>query len=167
MEKICEMCNRNGVRGAEICLNKRSNKLLCHSCATCLWDHERRIYGRVTPEERRKKIQYFKKWYLMNKKRHIFNVSSYNKKIKPKNSIRRMTQFFSEDIILSLGKRCSNCGSENNLEIDHKNYKKLKLSWKKADREESVKKLLKIVRLLCRDCHRRGHRLEKNLNKQQ
>jgi len=103
---------------------------------------KRVMMGFLIPEEEREKQKInFKQWYQKNKEKHIANCKENNKKCK-KHQIRVRTNNHRKDIIKLLGSKCRKCNSNENIEIHHLNYN-----------------IPDKVEILCRDCHRRDHRL--------
>lgn len=62
-----------------------------------------------------------------------------------------------DGVIALLGGKCVNCGSKKDLHIDH--IDKKKKTFRAADihsvSDDKVKKELKNLQLLCRDCHKK------------
>lgn len=60
------------------------------------------------------------------------------------------------DIISQLGGKCVRCGSTKNLDLDHINRKKktMRMSDVHSTNDKKVKKELKNIQILCKDCHK-------------
>lgn len=140
---ICSRCNRE----KKITMPKLG---LCDSCRVSIGQHERIIKGKFSEKTRIKNKVYFRGWYQKNKERHKENVKKYYNKIKYKNKIRTWTRWWRENILNIFDNKCIDCGSTQNLEIDHLKYEKF---------EFGVDNIRDYVRVLCRDCHRKKHRL--------
>lgn len=60
-----------------------------------------------------------------------------------------------QKVIQELGGKCVSCGSQNNLQLDHKDRKKktMRMADLHSVNDEQLQKELKNVQLLCKNCH--------------
>lgn len=118
---------------------------------------KRRLKNRDNPNFIERQKQYMKKWYEKNKGKQLDRMKKYYYKNKEKQNIRSFHNCYKTKLLELIKKsgrpidKCEKCGSTENLELHHLDYK-LNLSVNKLI--ESVTK----VRLLCRNCHRKEHR---------
>jgi len=91
-------------------------------------------------------------WRKRNKKKHYGYMKKYLNEYHKRPEQREKylaRQYAYKNLRESLGDECSECGSEDNLEMHHEVYEKTKES----------------VVLLCRDCHKETHRKNKKTTK--
>lgn len=145
MKIICLRCKRERDLGA---------KGFCESCYSGIIQHIAIVEGRVSEEKREKARIRTRIWYNKNKERQKATVKQYYHSIKQKHNLRTHTNFYRKLILDYFENKCIQCNSSYNLEIDHLNYDGVNLL-----------NLKDFVRVLCRPCHRKSHRLsEKNTN---
>jgi len=136
----CSRCNRE-----DRIENRKKN--WCMNCVNSYKQHQRIINNKISESERERRKKTFKKWYKNNRKKcSIYSRNNYRRNKKEWNS-RSATQKVRRTILKAFNNQCFQCHSKDNLEIDH-----LKYEIKKSE-------LLKCVRVLCRNCHRKTHRL--------
>jgi hypothetical protein len=130
---------------------KEYNKLYCsHKCGV---NHRTKKRIRVDENFRLSRNEYFKKWYQKNKERQFNNIKRYYKNHKKKCIVRIGVYRNHRDKIYEMFEhKCCKCNAIENLEIHHLDHS-TKRDWR------HVKEQLDNVLLLCRDCHRKEHRL--------
>jgi len=154
MKMICENCKKE-------CERKSNNQKYCKKCSYLKRLERNREYDRKRSKSNHRKnwtIQYYNKirekkrkrdreYYQKNKEKLKKYYEEYRKKNKEKILMRTYAFKFLKGL---KGNKCENCGSNENLQLHHKEYTQLN---KKEFREEDVKKLM----LLCAKCHRFLH----------
>ena len=128
------------------------SKKLCASCYSSILQHKKTISGGFSEDYRVKKKKYFREYYAKNKK--SIKEKNYSRKSyqinKHKWHTRNLTNaILRKKIINKCGDACILCKSKRNIELHHKIY----------DYDIIKKSLSKSILVVCRDCHRKLHRL--------
>jgi len=158
IEKNCEDCDKK--------IFVKTDKPKC--CFKC---RDKKYYLK----NRQKRIDSARKWELANpEKARISHKKSMKKYVesgkmkakmneyyhsdkndyKLKSRTKHLTQSYRNDILSYFGNACAVCESEENLEIHHSSYTLAKGQFKA---EERIEELIAIVKVWCRDCHRKHH----------
>ena len=137
---ICFRCKRD-------CRFDDVKNKLCRSCYVSIRDHKKRLDGTISEKYREIQNKNSREYYKKNKE----YFKEYSKNYYYKDKLKRLSRDRTDKnaALKKFNYKCKECNHKKNLEVHHKKY---------------VNFTVNDLIVLCRDCHRKLHRLSNVIN---